>query len=44
MVKGTINIITTIPSRQDIIRNQNPGITLNHLKIRVLTKVWPAVS
>jgi hypothetical protein len=43
MAKDTINIITTIPKRQDIIRNQNPDITLHSLKIRVLTKAWLAV-
>ncbi|MFZ2168094.1 MAG: hypothetical protein WAW61_00495 [Methylococcaceae bacterium] len=46
MAKATtkINIIATIPRRLDIIRNQKPDITLNSLKIRVLTKAWLAVS
>jgi hypothetical protein len=44
MAKGIINIITTIPKKRGIIRNQKPGITLNRLKIRVLTKAWPVVS
>jgi hypothetical protein len=43
MVKGTINIITIKTRKRDIIRNLQPGITLNRLKIRVLTKAWPAV-
>jgi hypothetical protein len=45
MAKATtkINITATIPRSLDIIRNQKPDITLNSLKIRVLTKAWLAV-
>jgi hypothetical protein len=43
MVKDTINIITINTRKRDIIRNLKPGITLNRLKIRALTKAWLVV-